>query len=45
MPHFPLIVIVGQPYCKRTGIGTVISKILPYTVILHVVWTAFLVAW
>jgi aminobenzoyl-glutamate transport protein len=45
MPYFPLIVIFGQRYDKRTGVGTVISMMLPYTVILYVAWTLLLVAW
>jgi aminobenzoyl-glutamate transport protein len=45
MPYFPLIVVFGQRYDKRTGIGTVISMMLPYAVALLIVWTVFFAAW
>ena len=32
-------------YVKDAGIGTIVSLMLPYTVILTVLWTALLVAW
>jgi aminobenzoyl-glutamate transport protein len=45
MAYFPLIVIFTQRYKKDAGIGTVVSLMLPYVVILSVVWTLFFVAW
>lgn len=40
-------VMVGfaAKYQKDAGIGTVVSLMLPYTVVLSVLWTALLVAW
>ena len=32
-------------YMKDAGIGTIVSLMLPYTVVLLVLWTALLVAW
>ena len=32
-------------YVKDAGIGTIVSLMLPYTVVLLVLWTALLVAW
>ena len=43
MPYFPLIVVFCARYVKSTGIGTVISLMLPYSISLLVLWTAFLV--
>ncbi len=43
MPYFPLVVVFCQRYVKNTGIGTVVSLMLPYSVCLFVSWTAFLV--
>jgi aminobenzoyl-glutamate transport protein len=45
MAYFPLVVVFVQRYDKEAGIGTVISLMLPYVVILTVVWTLFFVAW
>lgn len=45
MPYFPLVVVFCQRYVKSTGIGTVVSLMLPYSVVLLVTWTLFLVAY
>ncbi len=45
MAYFPLIVIFTQRYKKDAGIGTVVAMMLPYVLILTVVWTLFFVAW
>lgn len=43
LPYFPLVVVYCQRYVKKTGIGTLVSMMLPYTVSLLVLWSAFLV--
>jgi aminobenzoyl-glutamate transport protein len=45
MAYFPLIVIFTQRYRKDAGIGTIVSLMLPYVVILTIAWTLFFVAW
>jgi aminobenzoyl-glutamate transport protein len=45
MPYFPLVVVFAQRYVKNTGIGTMISLMIPYTVIFLVVWIAFLLVY
>lgn len=45
MVYLPFIVIVAQRYRKDAGIGTIISLMIPYTVIVMVTWTAFFIAW
>ncbi len=45
MAYFPLIVIFTQRYRKDAGIGTVVSMMLPYVLVLAVVWTLFFVVW
>ncbi len=45
MAYFPLIVIFARRYKKDAGIGTVVSMMLPYVLILSVIWTAFFIAW
>ncbi|WP_432460707.1 MULTISPECIES: AbgT family transporter [unclassified Agarivorans] len=42
MPYFPLVVVYCQRYVKGTGIGTLMSLMLPYSLVMLVVWTAFL---
>jgi aminobenzoyl-glutamate transport protein len=45
MAYFPLIVVFTRRYRKDAGIGTVVSLMLPYVVVLTVLWTAFFIAW
>jgi aminobenzoyl-glutamate transport protein len=45
MAYFPLIVIFAQRYRKDAGLGTVVSLMLPYALVLTVLWTIFFVAW
>ena len=42
MPYFPLVVVYGQRYVKSTGIGTLVSLMLPYSITFLTLWTAFL---
>lgn len=45
MSYFALIVTFAEKYDKRYGIGTIISTMLPYTLILGIIWIALLVVW
>lgn len=45
MPYFPLVVVFCQRYVRTTGIGTVVSLMLPYAAVLLVTWTLFLVGY
>jgi len=45
MPYFPLVVVFCQRYVKKTGIGTLVSLMLPYSVAFLIVWTLFLLAY
>ncbi|MGB3727155.1 MAG: AbgT family transporter [Glaciecola sp.] len=42
MPYFPLVVLYCQRYCKGTGIGTLLSMMLPYSICILIAWTIFL---
>jgi aminobenzoyl-glutamate transport protein len=42
MPYFPLIVVFCQRYVKASGIGTLLALMLPFSIALLVLWTAFL---
>ncbi len=45
MAYFPLIVVFVKRYQKSAGIGTVVSLMIPYVIILSVAWTLFFIAW
>jgi aminobenzoyl-glutamate transport protein len=43
--YFALIVSFAQRYQKDAGVGTVIALMLPYVIIVFVIWTALLALW
>jgi aminobenzoyl-glutamate transport protein len=45
MPYFALIVTFVRRYDPSAGVGTVIALMLPYAVVLLVVWTVLLLVW
>jgi aminobenzoyl-glutamate transport protein len=45
LPYFPLIVVYCQRYAKSAGIGTLISTMLPYSIVFMATWTIMLMAW
>ncbi len=45
MPYFPLVVVYCQRYLKNTGIGTLVSMMLPYTLVFFSCWVLFLLAY
>ena len=42
MPYFPLVVVYCQKYVKSTGIGTLVSMMIPYSIFFIIAWTIFL---
>lgn len=42
MPYFPLVVVYCQRYVKSTGIGTLTSLMIPYSMSFLVIWTILL---
>jgi len=42
MPYFPLVVVYCQRYVKSTGIGTLTSLMIPYSMTFLVTWTVLL---
>jgi aminobenzoyl-glutamate transport protein len=40
-----IILVVLQKYQKNAGLGSLISLMLPYSVLLFVMWTGFLLIW
>jgi aminobenzoyl-glutamate transport protein len=45
MPYFALMVVFAQRYQRDAGIGTVIALMIPYALIVTVVWVLFFIAW
>jgi aminobenzoyl-glutamate transport protein len=45
MAYFPLVVIFMKRWQKDSGIGTLITMMLPYTIVFAVIWTAFFIVW
>jgi aminobenzoyl-glutamate transport protein len=43
--YFALVVGFAQKYDKSAGVGTVVSLMLPYVVIMFVLWTALFAIW
>jgi aminobenzoyl-glutamate transport protein len=42
MPYFPLVVVFCQKYVKKTGIGTLVSMMLPYSITFLLLWSLYL---
>jgi aminobenzoyl-glutamate transport protein len=45
MAYFPLIVGFAAKYQKGAGVGTVVAMMLPYVIVIQVVWIVLLVLW
>jgi aminobenzoyl-glutamate transport protein len=45
MSYFALIVTFAQKYDEKYGIGTIISTMIPYTVMLTIGWVLLLILW
>ncbi|MDD3273894.1 MAG: AbgT family transporter, partial [Bacteroidales bacterium] len=45
MSYFALIVTYAQKYDEKNGIGTIISLMIPYTVVFFIAWAILLTAW
>jgi aminobenzoyl-glutamate transport protein len=43
--YFALVVGFAQRYDKNAGVGTVVSLMLPYVVIMFVLWTILFAVW
>lgn len=45
MSFFALIIAYFQKYDKNAGIGTIISTMIPYSILFFVAWTVLLILW
>lgn len=44
-PYIIILLVFMQRYVPKAGIGTLVSLMLPYSIVFIVVWTVLLVAW
>jgi para-aminobenzoyl-glutamate transporter family len=45
MAYFAVIVVFAQRYEKTAGVGTIVSLMIPYSIVILLAWTVFLVVW
>jgi len=45
MPYFPLILTYAVRYAPKTGIGTLVALMLPYSIAFMIAWTLMLIGW
>ena len=45
MSFFALILVYLEKYDSKAGIGTLISTMIPYTIVFFVAWSALLIIW
>jgi len=45
MSFFALIIVYFEKYDSKSGIGTLISTMIPYSVLFFIAWTLFLIGW
>ena len=43
LPYFPILLAFAKKYDKNVGMGTMISNMLPYSVVFFVMWTLLLI--
>lgn len=44
-PYFALVLSYVQRYDKKMGIGTFIATLVPYSVVMGIVWTLLMIVW
>lgn len=45
MVYLPFIVLLTQKYKKKSGVGTVVSLMMPYAILVAVAWVVLFVVW
>jgi aminobenzoyl-glutamate transport protein len=44
-PYIPMILLYMAEYKKESGLGTLISMMMPYAILFLAVWIVFMVLW
>ena len=45
MPYLPIIIVFAQKYDRKSGMGTILASMLPYSIALGIAWIIMLLAW
>jgi aminobenzoyl-glutamate transport protein len=45
MPYFPMVLMFVQRYDKKSGLGTLVSMMISYTLAFLLAWTILLIVW
>ncbi|WP_251517476.1 MULTISPECIES: AbgT family transporter [Staphylococcus] len=45
MPYLPLLLSYAQKYDENMKLGSLLSSLMPYTIILSIVWPLFMIVW
>jgi aminobenzoyl-glutamate transport protein len=45
MSFFALIIVYFEKYDEKAGLGTIISTMLPYTIVFTILWISLLIGW
>lgn len=45
MPYFAIVIAFAQKYDKKAGIGTLISTMLPYSIVFTIGWVLMMLIW
>ncbi len=45
LPYFPIIIAFAKRYDEKSGLGTLIAAMLPYSIAFGIAWTVMLVIW
>ncbi|HEX6032150.1 MAG TPA: AbgT family transporter, partial [Tepidiformaceae bacterium] len=45
MVYLPFIVLVARRYKPESGVGTIISLMIPYTIVVLVTWMVLFAVW
>ncbi len=45
LPYFPIIIAFAQKYSPKSGIGTLVATMLPYSIVFMIFWTLMLAVW
>jgi aminobenzoyl-glutamate transport protein len=43
--YFPIILAYMNEYDKKAGVGTLLSLMIPYSLVFIIVWTIFAILW
>lgn len=45
MPYLPLLLSYAQKYDKKMQLGSLLSSLMPYTIVLSIIWPLFMIIW